>query len=86
MNDDMTRVYLECECGGLNCITRMYYFKDDRDYLYIETYPNRWGFFRRIWIGLKYILGIYEPHWDVVWTLSEARKFQEQLNVYLNGG
>jgi hypothetical protein len=55
----MKREYVECECGTIEHMLR-FTWNDDPDWpeIYVDVYLNqRYGLFKRLWYGLKYIFG-----------------------------
>ena len=64
----MNTRYFSCECQSFEHDLRFCY-EDDHDEhwdtVYIDVHLNdRENFFKRLWIGLRYILGIKLGHWE----------------------
>lgn len=50
--------YIECECCCINHLVRFLTFEGD-DSVYVDVKLNpKLGFFNRLWLAIKYILGI----------------------------
>jgi len=81
--------YLECNCTSCEHILRFGWFKDEKDpewqYLYVETQLSPYmGFFRRLWHGIKYILGVGDLSWgETMMFPPEARKLRSILDEYI---
>ncbi len=80
----MKKMYLECSCHGFHCLVRLSYFPEDKDYLYLETHLAEVGFFRRLWRGVRYIFGFYEPYSDTVFDPDGANKLRDSLDEFLD--
>lgn len=50
--------YLDCSCSLLNHVIRITYFEDDLDQLYLEIVISNYPWYKRLWIGISYILGL----------------------------
>jgi hypothetical protein len=48
------KIYVECSCGSPEHLLQ---FDRDEDFVYIYILLNNENFFKRIWLGLKYIFG-----------------------------
>ena len=79
----MERRIFICDCNSLEHQVAFWYDEDEK-LLYIEphliTHDN---FFKRIWIGLKYVFG-YRSRFgefdEVVLSIESQRKLREMLN------
>ena len=80
--------YFDCSCSSADHTIR-FILDNDVDYpeLYLEVQLNQYrNFWRRLWVGLKYIFG-YESrygHWDC-WDIrkEDATKLIELLNQHI---
>jgi len=71
------KLWIECACR-LPDHTIRFVDEQEEDFplIYLEIQLTRFGFFRRLWKGIKYILGIRDRwgHWDEVLLDREAVK------------
>jgi len=74
--------YLECECQCFNHIMRFMDSDDEDGTIWVDVCLNsNLNIFQRIWVGLKYILGLetgFFDHYEVCITSKE------ELNKMLN--
>lgn len=85
------RRYLECNCKSLEHTVQFMWFNEDsgdRDYnfLYMHTYLNPWGFWRRLVQAVKHIFG-YQCRFGCVeeflLTDPEVEQLRDICNEYL---
>lgn len=54
---DSHKHYLECNCSATEHMIRLAHWSDDKD-IYIDVALNHYfGFWKRLWYGIKYIKG-----------------------------
>ena len=75
----------DCACGRLEHTARFTYFPEDNgpDELYIETtLANHNPIYKRLWFGIKYILGVKPDREDFFdCTLLVDKNIDELINV-----
>lgn len=82
--------YMDCQCLSPEHTLRYMFtpYNNDKDppEIYTEVYLCKQGFWKRIWIAIKYVFG-YQckyGHWDcTILTPSEVPKLQKLLNKYV---
>ena len=83
----MLHKYIECQCGIIEHMLRFSYdWHPDPRYaeIYIDVHLNQYyGFFRRFWYGLKYILG-FKSKWGHFDETVIDRKKTIELRDFLN--
>ena len=78
--------FIRCECRSLDHLIHFQYF-DDEDWpeLFLSVHLCNYGFFKRLWVGLRYAFGYKSRfgHWDevVLWRdkVEELRGFINQF-------
>lgn len=91
--------YIECDCSSPNCIMRytLNDYIEGKDYwpeIVIDFQLNRYRFFKRLWLAIKYLFA-YKcefGHWDCVLMSGEnVKKLRdlcdrhlEQMDKYWN--
>lgn len=81
MNND--KIYVECSCGSPEHLLK---FNRDEDYVYVYVLLNHENFFKRIWIGLKYIFGYkcrYGSFDEILLNKESVESLVEYLSDYL---
>lgn len=83
---ELNMLYITCACHAMEHTARFAFWNDDKDlYFDVMLNPNR-AFFKRLWIGIKYIFGIGSGHGDsaeFIFAPIEARKLRKLLDKYL---
>lgn len=52
----MKTLYIECDCGSFNHLTRFGYFEDDNEFVYLNTQLNHYlPWYKRLWIAINYL-------------------------------
>ena len=79
--------YIECECGCAAHTLRAS-IDPDPNYpcVYVEFFMGHFGFWRRLWIGIKYILGFKSKfgHFDeVVLSRCQVEQIRELCDKFL---
>ena len=71
--------YVECACSSSEHTIRFTYFEDDQE-IYIETQLKKGPWYKRLYIGLLYILGRESKygHWEE--TMLDSSKIRELHN------
>lgn len=79
--------YFDCVCSSPEHTIRFILYKNSDDpELWLEVYLNDYrGFFKRLWYGLKYILGFKSRHgaWDI-WTIrpADCKRLRDLIDEY----
>lgn len=84
----MKHKYFECGCEQLDCLIRMSYIEDEEDILYVSHHLPRAGFFKRLWRGIKYILGyrsLFGEFGEVVWEKATVEQYTKFAEEFLKG-
>lgn len=80
-------VTIRCDCKSSCHQLRFMQFPDDAEFLYVDFFIcNYLGFWKRLWLGIKYICGCKSDfgHFDsILLSPNEAIKIQEQINIFL---
>jgi hypothetical protein len=81
----MEKFYIDCSCHGPNHMIR---FQHDNEFLYIDTQlSSKFGFWKRLWIGLKYIFNLGSDsyyNWnDTLLRKEEVKPLSDFINSYL---
>lgn len=61
MNNDLNNEQLVCQCSSPEHTLNFIYFNEEGE-LYGLIHLNHFSFFKRLWVGFKYILGLYPKH------------------------
>lgn len=73
------RTYLDCQCDHPGHVVRFTYDPDDGD-LYIQArMSNYLPWYKRIWVGLKFVFGISDQHYAEV--LVKKTDYNMLLNI-----
>lgn len=78
--------YFDCTCGSNEHTLKFTLEKEDGE-LYTSVFLNQYrGFFKRLWIGIKYVFG-YKceyGHWDC-WILDrdDAERLRDMCNEFI---
>jgi len=78
--------YFECECGDMDHILRMCYFKDDVDFMYVDVHLRQQTFFKRVWKAIKYVFGRRSAFGDFdefLWGPREAKRARDMIDKFL---
>lgn len=81
--------YFECRCDSIEHTLRFVVDNDPDDpCIYVEVNLNDWrGFWKRLWVGIKYIFG-YKckyGHWDITELKNEdIIKLKDICNTFIN--
>lgn len=71
-----------CECSSVEHTIRFIHDPEDRE-IYTEVFLWKYRFFKRLWVGIKYIFGYKSRygHWDcTVMTHAQAVKLRDYLD------
>ena len=82
----MKATLIECSCGSIEHIMKLTYFTNERDWLYVEYHLQTWPFFRRLWCGIKYILGFKSKYGDfgeALWDRQIVAQVRDSINDFL---
>ena len=92
-----TDKFIVCACGSSEHLIRLQLFQWTNKYneitdvdasIEIHLMPER-SFFRRLWIGIKYILGFDQKHGhfdDLVLNRDKAKELIDFLQMYVGYG
>lgn len=87
LRDDLTDTeYFECDCGDMDHILRVSYYKEDTEEMYVEIHLRQKTFLQRVWHGVKYIFGFRSRYGDFdefLWAPETARKYRAFIDKYL---
>ena len=78
--------YLECDCGSIDHIVRLSYFKDEPDLLYLEIHLSGAGFWGRVRKGIRYILGrksMWGDFDEFVLCPVKMKKFRDEIDAVI---
>lgn len=82
----LRKQWIDCNCSAVEHTLRFLYFDDDTDIrdhdLYIDVYlvKNKW--YKRIWLGIKYIFGYQSKYGNFTEIIYDAEKVKE-LKAFL---
>lgn len=74
------KIYIECSCGSPEHLLK---FERDEDYVYVFVLLTTDGFFKRVWVALKYIFGYkcrYGHFDEILLSKDSVRHLSEFLN------
>lgn len=74
------KIYVECSCRSPEHLLQ---FDRDEDFVYVYVLLNNENFFKRIWLGLKYIFG-YKCRYGNFDEILLSRESVKSLAEYLN--
>lgn len=83
----MEHRYLECDCEDGEHVLRLSWFDDDRDMIYVCCYIKKERWYKRIWVGIKYIFGYrskYGEFGEFLWRPNTVRKLVEFGKEFLD--
>jgi len=81
------KVYLECSCHSIEHITRFSYSQIEPHEVYMETHLyNYMGFWKRIWVAIKYIFGYRSRYGDfdcLILSPPAVVNMRDSFNTFL---
>jgi hypothetical protein len=82
--EGVQELYIGCDCSCFHHVIRASY--TPKEEMYIDVMLERLSFFRRLWVGLKYIFGLgYPRHYygEVILYKEKARELSDHLLDYV---
>jgi len=84
----MKHEYVECKCGTVEHVLRFTWDPDpDWDEICVDVHLQyHYGFFKRLWYGIKYILGFksrYGQFDEAILSYEEVEKLRDICNKWL---
>jgi len=85
--EDLTDTeYFECDCGDMDHILRVSYFKDEPEEMYVEIHLRQKTFLRRLWQAVKYAFGFRSRFGDFdefLWRPETAKEYRAFIDRFL---
>ena len=74
----MKEKYIKCSCGTVEH-TLQFVWEENPEWpeIYISTFLARFGFFKRLWYGIKYIFGFRSKYGYFEETILDYKKVKE---------